>query len=406
MALYTVKARNPKGNLITGEVEAESEKEAKQKVLEQDLLPVSAELKSKTISLPSPLRSSKKNRIKDLIGFTRQFATMFKAGVPMDKILGTLSKQTPNIELKAAILEVQKDISGGASLMVSFSKHPDFFNELYINMLNVGEQGGVLDQALLSLSEVLKREHKIMRGVKSATLYPKIVVVAFVLVVTLLMIFVMPGFASFYSGFGAELPLPTRIMIGISDFFVDYWYILFFMLATTFLSYKKFAATNKGSLFLDRLSFKLPVFGRLNLLVANARFGHLVSELYRSGLPLSKTLTVVGNTIGNKVFKNDIDDVREQMEAGKSLSEAMKDKPYFTPLLIETVSVGEQSGALDNVLTSTAEFYDEEVSEMLEQLTTLLEPILLVGLFAMISLLAFAVFMPIWKTTQLVLPEI
>ncbi|MBU0505393.1 MAG: type II secretion system F family protein [bacterium] len=406
MAFYTFKARSPNGVLITGEIEAESAKEAKQKVLERDLLPVSAELKSKSISLPSPLRSSKKNRIKDLIGFTRQFATMFKAGVPMERILGTLSKQTPNLELKAAIIEIGQDISGGASLMVSFSKHPVFFNELYVNMLNVGEQGGVLDQALLALSEILKREHKIIRGVKSATLYPKIVVVAFILVVTLLMMFVMPGFANFYAGFGAELPLPTRIMIGLSDFFVDYWYILFFMIITTFLSYKKFASTSKGALILDRLSFKVPVFGKLNLMVANARFGHLVSELYRSGLPLSKTLTVVGNTIGNKVFKNDIDDVRERMEAGTSLSEAMKDKPYFTPLLIESVSVGEQSGALDNVLTATAEFYDEEVSDMLEQLTTLLEPILLVGLFAMISLLAFAVFMPIWKTTQLVLPEI
>ncbi len=391
---------------MTGQIDAATEKDAKIMLVGQGLIPVSLETTATEVRLPLFWRKSRKAQTKELIALTRQFAALFKAGVSMDRILYSLIKQTQNIDLKNTMMQIQEDVSHGASLMTAFAKHPKYFNDLYVNMINVGEQGGVLDHTLRTLVDILKKEYRIINSIKSATLYPKIVLITFLVVVTLLMMFVMPGFADFYAGFDAKLPLPTIIMMTISDFFVDYWYVLLAIAITLYLAYKKYSATEKGSFQIDGLKFRLPVFGHLNLMVVNARFGHLIASLYSSGLTLGRALTIVGNTIGNKVYKKDIDMVRESMNQGASLSDAMKNSKRFTSLMIESVSTGEQSGSLDEVLNTTAEFYDEEVTDILDQLTTLIEPILLFGLFGMIALLAFAVFLPIWKTTQLILPPL
>lgn len=403
MALFLYKARDNSGALITGELEAETTKAVKIQLADRGLFPVSVGSKGVQLQLPRFLRK-RKSIIKDLIAFTRQFATLFKSGVPMDRILAALSKQARNIQFKDVINEIKADVMGGSGLFKAFSKHPEYFDELYINMLGVGEEAGLLDQTLNELTQVLRREYRIKSAIKSATLYPKIVTVAFILVVILLTLFVIPGFADFYAGFGATLPLPTRIMIFLSDTFSAYWYFALAGAVVIFISIRKYLATDIGKNNWDRLKFRLPVFGNLNRMVANARFGHLVAALYKSGLPMKRTLAIVGNTIGNRAFKADVDNISRAVEKGSSLGTAMESSKYIEVLIVEAAAVGEQSGALDELLETTAQFYDEEVDNLLDQLTTLIEPLLLFGLFGMIALLAASVFLPMWGVSEAVLP--
>jgi len=405
MPIFTYKARNGDGELITGELEAETAVAVKYRLADQGLYPTQVDKKDISISLPSFFKFRKKVKQKELIGFTRQFAALFKAGITMDRILSNLSKQAQSENFKKVIEGIRKDVMSGTSLTGAFAKYPDYFSELYVNMLNVGEQAGLLDATLKELSNVLEKEHRIISAIKSATLYPKIVIVAFILVMIVIVTVVIPGFADFYGGFDAKLPLPTRILMGISDFFVDYWYVMIIIVISLIVAFKRFISTKTGRLKFDAFKFKVPVFGKLNKLVSNARFGHLFSALYKAGVPVAHSLHVVGNAIGNKAYKEDVDAVCDAVEKGSSLATAMADKPFFTPMMIETIDVGEQTGSLDDMLATTANFYDEEASDMLDKLATLIEPLLLIGLFAMVALLAFAVFLPMWETTKLILPD-
>lgn len=241
-------------------------------------------------------------------------------------------------------------------------------------------------------------------SVKSATLYPRIVITVFILVFTGMMSYVVPRFADFYAGYGATLPLPTRMMIGLSDIVVHQGYIVLLVVLAGIFGFKSVLLTPRGRFQWDRLQFKFPVFGRLNRMVVNARFAHLVSALYRSGVSLSRTLGVVGKVMGNKAYEGEVQEINLAVQKGTPLSIAMEGKRFFTPLLVESVAVGEQSGMLDELLDSTARFYDEEVSDMLSRMTTLIEPLLLVGIFFMVGLLALAIFLPMWNVTKLILP--
>ncbi|MFH1874366.1 MAG: type II secretion system F family protein [Pseudomonadota bacterium] len=404
--LFIYRARDPEGALITGEMEGEDAKWVKLRLADQGLYPVYVAPKGFQLTLPSFLQRTKKAKTADLINFTRQFGALFKAGIPINRTLIALYKQVKDPYFKKVVHDIQKDVMGGASLKEAFGKHPNYFDELYVNMLNVGEQGGVLDKSLNELFGILKREHRVKAAVKSATLYPRIVLITFTAVFVLMMVYVIPGFASFYAGFGAELPLPTRILMGISDVLVHYGYIVLLVGFFLFFVFKKYAATQIGGYHLDQVKLNIPVFGKLQRLVLNARFGHLVSSLYRSGLPIGQTLSIVANTVGNKVLKLDIDDVNSAVEKGSSLAAAMERKKYFDTLLVESAAVGEQSGSLDDMLETTSDFYDEEIDHMLGQLTTLIEPLLLFGLFAMVALLAAAIFLPMWGVAKVVLPSV
>jgi type II secretory pathway component PulF len=404
MAFFMYKAWDAKGTLVAGELQGEDARAVKAELAKKGLIPREVSSKEIRLELPSILRRKKRVEPKELISVTRQFAALFKAGVAMDRILTVLARQVSHPRLKRALEEIQRDVSGGLPLSEAFSRHPHCFDELYVNMLMVGEQGGGLDKTLAQLADVLGKEHRVLASVKSATLYPRIVITVFILVFVGMMIFVVPRFSDFYSGYGAQLPFPTRIMIGVSDFFVHYGYIAVLLVLAGVIGFNQYISTSQGRLQWDRLRFKFPVFGRLHRMVANARFAHLVSALYRSGVPLSRALGVVGKAIGNKAYEKEVEEINLAVQKGVSLSIAMEGKKFFTPLLVESVAVGEQSGALDELLEPTAHFYDEEVSDMLNRMTTLIEPLLLVGIFFMVGLLALAIFLPMWNVTKLILP--
>lgn len=403
MALYHYRARDQTGALVEGDVEATAIDELKQNLARQGLIPLRVEaVRTGPWSLAALTRLFRKVKSEELMMFTRQFHTLFRAGVSMDTILGTMIRQLPRGTLRAALLQIRTDIGAGATLAQAFRRHPHVFNELYCSMLAAGEEAGILDHVLGNLAQLLQKEYEIHRGVKGAVLYPKIIITVLVGATTFLMIFVVPRFVDFYAHYKAELPLPTKIVIAFSNLIVHEWYVVLGIIALAVFLYRRFTSTNVGRLRIDRLRFRFPVFGELHLKVANARFGHIMAALYGSGLSLPRALEVVADVIGNRAYAQEVIKVRDRIQKGETLSEAMGRQLYFSPVMIETTAVGERAGALDELLATVAEHYELEVQHMIKNLTTLLEPLLLVGIFGMVALLALAIFLPIWNLTTVI----
>lgn len=402
MPTFKYKARDKNGELVSGEIEAISAEELKDSLFREGLIPISVTSPGSAFSLDAITDLFQRVKDEDMMIFVRQFYTLFKAGVSMDTILGTLSKQVSSGPLLNAIVRARSDIAAGATLAQAFGRHPKVFNELFVSMIGAGEEAGILEKVLRQLSELIQKEFEIRKNVKGATLYPKIIVTVLVGAVTFLMAFVIPKFTSFYGKYGAELPLPTQLLIGISAFFRDYWYIVFGITALLYYLYRRYRSTPGGRLRIDKLRFQFPVFGALNLKVANARFGHIMSALYSSGLAMPRSLEVVANTIGNEAYAREVRQIRDEIQRGATLSEAMQRREYFPPVVVETTAVGERAGALDEMLSTVADHFDLEVTHMIKNLTTLLEPLLLIGIFGMVTLLALAIFLPIWSLSSVV----
>lgn len=403
MPTFKYRARDKDGALITGEIEAISSEELKDSLFREGMIPLEVrEVKSGGFSTKGISDFFDRVRPDELMVFTRQFYTLFKAGVSMDTIFSTMVKQANSRALKNALLRIRADIAAGATLSQAFARHPKIFNELYVSMLSAGEEAGVLEETLRSLSDLIEKDYAIQKNVKGATLYPKIIIAVLFIAIAFLMTFVVPKFVDFYGRYGAELPLPTKILIGASSFFRNYWYLLLICFFMIVYLYRRFYMTRIGRLKIDRMKFKTPVFGNLNLKVANARFGHILGVLYKSGMAMPKSLEVVAAVIGNVAFSLEVLKVKDEIQRGATLSEALQRQTYFPPVIIETTAVGERAGALDEMLSTVASHYDLEVDHTIKNLTTLLEPLLLVGIFGMVALLALAIFLPIWNLSTVV----
>lgn len=398
MPTFHYRARDRDGVLITGEIEAISADELKEGLFREGMIPLEVrEARGSGFSLKAIEGFFGRVKPEELMMFTRQFYTLFKAGVSIDTIFSTMAKQAKGSALRNALIRIRSDVAAGSMLAQAFSRHPKIFNELYVSMVSAGEEAGILETTLKNLSDLLARDFEIQKNIKGATLYPKIVLFVLVGAVVFLMVFVVPKFIDFYGRFGAELPLPTRILIGTSNFFRNYWFIAIGIVAGIWYSYQRFYRTNVGRLKVDRIKYQLPVFGPLNLKVANARFGHILSALYRSGLAMPRSLEVVSNVIGNMAFALEVQKVKDEIQRGATLSEALSRQQYFPPVIVETTAVGERAGALGDMLSTVAEHYEMEVSHTVKNLTTMLEPIMLVGIFAVVTVLALAIFLPIWN---------
>ncbi len=405
MPTYLFKARDQSGALVTGEIDAENLSAAREQVSAQGLFPVDTDLKDlaqKNISFgffkrkPSP---------KEIANMTRQFQALFAVGTPMDRILALLAKQLQNQALKEAMIHIQKDVASGTKLSAAFKAFPQYFPPLYISMMEVGESGGVLDQTLKEMASILQKEAEIRSKVKSAMLYPKIVLFVLGGVTWGMLAFVIPPFKTFYSGHGAELPAVTRAVMAMSELVTGSWYIGLGIGFALYWGWKKFASTRIGEDFIGHAAFKIPVFGRLNRLTANSRFGHLLSSLYRAGVPITQALGVVAKTMTNVHYARDVLSIKKGLEQGNSLSKCMENTKYFEPMIQESISVGEKTGQLDLLLDSTATFYDAEIDDMLKNMSTLIEPVLLVFLFSGVTVLALAIYLPIWNLSKVIIPK-
>ncbi len=400
MSLYYYRARNRLGEEVKGQLESMSKESVQSALLERGLFPVFIDDIKPQISL---FKRKSKFGLKELVIFTRQFHLLFSVGLSMDRIIEILAEQAELADVRSALGEIRTDIIGGARLAEAFSKFSDYFPPVYISMLELGQSAGILDKTLHEMTELLEKEQNILSKLKSALLYPKIVGVSLIVVTWVMLVFVFPPFKSFYDSHQAVLPLPTRIVMYTSDLLTLHWYLPIFVVPALYLLWKRIKKIPRVAEKLSILALRFPVFGRLNIMSSNARFANMVSALYRVGLPLPQILSVIATVMENQIQRAEVESIKTQIESGKSLHEAMKPLKYFSPLIKETCLIGEQTGKLDTTLSSTGKFYNAEVDEMLSNLSTLIEPFMLFGMFGIVLLLALAVYLPIWNISTVVL---
>lgn len=406
MSAFSYRARDAHGLLILGQAEASNREEVEGRLSSQGLIPIQVQKKGFALVEWSAWGDwFWRVQLEDLIVLTRQLTTLVKVGMGMQEIFGILISQTRNKKLQATLSQVRTDIESGTSLSTALSKHPRVFNDVYVNMILAGEEAGLLDKVLADLSQLLAKENEIKSGVKSALLYPKIVMMALIGATTVLTIYVVPKFAAFYAAYKAELPFVTQLLIQFSHFVTHSWLATILLCGAAYFVVHRYKKSWRGRLFFDKLNLKLPVFGPLHQKIAQARFGHIFAALYRSGLSVTKALEIVSGTIDNRLFSREILDFKSEIAIGKTLSQAMKRSTYFPTVFMEMTAVGEKAGALDEMMEALADHYDSEIAYTIKNLTTLLEPILLLFIFGAVSFLALATFLPIWNLSQAVLPH-
>lgn len=406
MPIFVWEGRTAQGRVIKGDnLEAPTLEAALARLREQRIRPIPNRVREKgkglerEISIPGFGESVK---TKDVSVMTRQLATMIDAGLPIVQCLDILGQQTENKLLRNTVATVKKDVEGGATLADALRKHPKIFDDLYVNMVEAGEAGGILNTILNRIALFIEKANRLKKKVKGAMIYPCAIIAVAVIVVAVLMIFVIPVFAELYGGMGQALPLPTQICIDISNWFVAYWYVLVGAAAGVFMSVSFYYKTPQGRMNIDRLLLRMPIIGDLLRKVAVARFSQNMALLLSSGVPILDGLAITGKTAGNKVVEKAIMDSRVSISQGKTVAEPLRDSKIFPPLVCQMVAVGESTGGLDNMLRKVAELYEEEVDDAVNNLTAMMEPMIMVILGVILGGLVIAMYLPIFQMGSLV----
>ncbi|GER92802.1 pilus assembly protein PilC [hot springs metagenome] len=390
-----------RGEQKSGEITANTKDEVISALRRQGILPTVI-----TETAPSrKLFGQKKQKItdKDIVVFTRQFATMFMAGIPIVQGLDIMSKQSENKTLGAVVAQIKADVETGTTLADALKKHPKIFDDLYVNLVAAGEAGGVLDAVLMRLAGYIEKAMKLKKKVKGAMIYPAIVISVAVLVIAIIMIWVIPIFSKIFTEMGAKLPAPTRSVIWLSNFLggVGGLVILIGIVATIF-GIKKYRGTETGRKNTDRFLLKMPVVGDLLRKVAVARFTRTLGTLISSGVPILDGLDICARSSGNKVVEEVVFEVKKEVASGKTVAEPLSKSEVFPPMVTQMINVGESTGALDQMLIKIADFYDDEVDNAVANLTTMLEPMLMVFLGTTIGYIVVALYLPIFKMGEVV----
>src|SRR5437762_2312576 len=328
--------------------------------------------------------------------FTRQFSVMIDAGLPLVQCLEILGSQQENKNFKRALIQIRQDVESGASLADAMRKHPKVFNELFTNMVAAGEAGGILDTILQRLAQYIEKSVKLDAQVKSAMIYPVSVISIAVIVVTVILWKVIPVFAALFKGLGAELPLPTRVVITLSNAIADYWWLIGGVIAAAVFGIRRYHETQRGKRVIDSIALKMPIVGMLLRKIAVARFCRTLSTLTSSGVPILDGLMITAKTAGNSIVEDAILATRKSVEEGKTISEPLGDTDVFPSMVVQMIAVGEQTGALDTMLSKIADFYEEEVDTAVAGLMKLLEPVLIAFLGVAIGGIVIAMYMPMF----------
>ena len=397
MPVFIWKGRTRHGTIKKGEVEAVNEAAVMAQLRAQMLLPVSVKQKSRDVSdLLTFLKPGIK--IRDLVIFTRQFATMIDAGLPLVQCLDILGNQQPNATFKVIIKEIKSDVEQGSTFAEALRKHPKPFDSLYVNLVAAGEVGGILDTILNRLAIYLEKADALRRKVKGAMVYPTTVLVVAVAVVMLMLVKIIPTFERMFKDFGGELPGPTQVVVNMSHF-MQAW-IGPFLVVTVLAVISFFQARKRSPTFrrrTDALALKLPVFGSLLRKVAVARFTRTLGTMIASGVPILDGLDIVAKTAGNMIIEDALNDVRTAISEGKTIAEPLAESGVFPSMVVQMIAVGEETGAMENMLSKIADFYDAEVDEAVDALTAMLEPIMMVGLGGTVGGMLIAMYLPIFK---------
>ena len=402
MPTYTYKARTSAGELVKGKIESSGEQIILKSLEKQGVYPIEVkEIRGGGRSRPI-FKKQKKIKNDERILFTRQLEAMLKAGVPLTGSLHALSGQTESETLRDILVTVRKDIEGGLTMTQALRKHPGLYGELYVNLIHAGEQAGLMDEMLERIGDLLEYDAETKARIKQATFYPGLVIGELSLAFAVIIKFVFPRFKALFSARGADLPLPTKIMIMVSDVAESYWIHFLVGAGLLVLFVRWYRKTPGGKTLQDRWLLRVPIFGGLILKILMSRFARILSALLDSALPILRALEIVERTIDNVVVKREIEAMRAGIQQGKGIVEAIPADGVFPPAVVKMLEVGEMSGSLDQMLRKVSEFYDRQVDYLIKNLTTIIEPILLVVLGVSVLFIALAVFLPMWNLMNVV----
>lgn len=395
MPLYAYQVIDKNGIEATGKLEAENEFAAIVHLRKLGYTPVEV-TEAKTSGISQLFQLKKKVSLADLALFSRQLAAMLSAGIPLTRCLNALGEQAVNAAFGKVLLEVARNVEGGMNFSEALRAYPEVFSALYVDMIKAGEVGGTLERVLQRLSEQLESEKQLRDNVRSAMFYPTIVLVFAVLVVIGMMLFVVPVFLGFYPE-GTELPLITLIIIGLSNSLRAYWYLYFLGLGLLFLAVKTYLATEQGKIMLDKIKFHAPLFGSLVQKTVIARFARTLATLLAGGIPILQALETAGPASGSSLIANAVEEAAERIQQGQSIARPLQDSGLFPPMVTLMVAVGEETGDLPGLLNRVADFYEAEVETMSKGLTSLIEPLMLIGVGGIVAVIVIAMYLPMFS---------
>lgn len=393
--IFEWEGKDRNGKMVRGETRAMGENQVQASLRRQGILP--SKIKKRRLS------GGKKITPKDITIFTRQLSTMMKAGVPLLQSFDIVGRGNANPSVAKLLNDIRADIETGTSLSKAFRKYPLYFNNLYCNLVEAGESAGILDQLLDRLAVYMEKTEALKSKIKSALMYPiSVVVVAFV-VTAVIMIFVVPAFKQVFTSFGADLPAPTLFVIAISEFFVAYWWLIFGSIGGgLYFFMQAWQRNEKVQMVMDRIMLKMPIFGTLVEKSVIARWTRTLATMFAAGVPLVEALDSVGGASGNSVYRQATDNIQREVSTGTSLTAAMTNVNLFPVMVLQMCAIGEESGSIDHMLGKAADFYEEEVDDMVAGLSSLMEPIIIVFLGGLIGGIVVAMYLPIFKLGEVV----
>jgi type IV pilus assembly protein PilC len=396
MPLFEYTARNSaNGQIQKGQVDVKSREEVSAYLRKNRMMLVSVREAPKKMTLGGGLGKARV-KIRDIVIFTRQFATMINAGLPLVQSLTILADQTENKSLKEVTKAVVHDVESGNTLADAFAKHPTAFSSLYVNMVAAGEAGGILDTILIRLATFLEKSDALIRKVKGAMIYPAVIFSVAIIAISVLLIFVIPTFQSMFASVNMELPLPTRVVIGLSNLLIGYWWAFIVAITGTVFSIKKYYTTTSGQRRIDGILLRAPVLGDILRKSAVSRFTRTLGTLISSGVSILDGLEITAKTAGNMVVHDAVMESRQSIAGGETISAPLAKSQVFPPMVISMIAVGEQTGGLDEMLTKIADFYDEEVDVAVSSLLSLMEPVMIVVLGVIVGGMVVAMYLPIF----------
>lgn len=398
---YTYRVRDRRGALLTGEIVGDSRDLVLTRLREMKYVPLEVKPKSGGLQREFSLRPGRV-KIKDLAVFSRQFSTMINSGLPLLRSLSILEDQTESTQLKKIVGNIRVEVEKGSSLSAALSNHPKAFSRLYVSMTRAGETAGNLDAVLLRLADSLETEVALRHKIKSAMTYPVVVMVMVLLILTAMLLFVVPTFEGLYASLGGTLPLPTRLLLGLSDAFRKYF--LFFIGAAVGMGFlfRRWKNSEKGRMRWDAFKLKAPIFGRLFHKTALSRFSRTLGVLNRSGVPILQSLEIVRETVNNAVVAAAVKDVAVAVKEGESIARPLSEHDVFPPMVVQMLAVGEETGELDTMLEKVADFYDDEVTAAVESLTSLIEPVMIAVVGGAVGAIVISLYLPLFNIINLI----
>jgi len=400
MPVYAYKGKAVGGHQEAGTLECASRDEAVAQLRRRRI--IATYIRESAPRKPLLPRRQGRVRVRDLVIFTRQFSTMVNAGLPLVQCLDILSKQSDSATFGRVVKSVMHDVEAGATLSESLARHQRVFDGLYVNMVDAGEAGGILDDILLRLATYLEKAEALKRKVKSAMTYPTVVLTVALGATTFMLLVIIPTFAKVFADFGGELPTPTRVVMGMSNFLKGYWWALAGGIFALVTAIRRYYRTSSGRLRIDQLLLRTPVLGSILQRASIARFTRTLGTMISSGVPILTALDITARTAGNKVIENAIMATKGSIGEGETIARPLREAKVFPPMVVQMISVGEETGALDKMLEKIANFYDEEVDVAVETLTSIIEPVMIVFMGGIVGGMVVAMYMPMFKLIQVV----